>query len=224
MSTIRNLISDNIRSLELDEFLEKKLDRAGYGGVETTKTPLGTRLVIYASRPGVVIGRRGANIRELTLILEEKFNLPNPQIAISEIETPELNAKIMSSRIADALQRGIHFRRAGFWALTQIMRAGALGVEIVIKGKLRSRRHRYEKYKEGYIPRSGDPALKNTRVAVTSVKLNQGVLGVNVKIIPPGVSFPDKLNFDSIIQPVIKPEQETSEVKPEIEADKGAET
>ncbi len=224
MSTIRNLINDNIRSLELDEFLEKELDRAGYGGVETTKTPLGTRLVIYAARPGVVIGRRGSNIRALTLLLEEKFNLPNPQIAISEIETPELNAKIMSSRIADALQRGIHFRRAGFWALNQIMRAGALGCEIVIKGKLRSRRHRYEKYKEGYIPRSGDPALKNTRVAVTSVTLNQGVLGVNVKIIPPGATFPDKLNFDSKIQPVIEPEKEASENTTEIEVDKGAET
>jgi small subunit ribosomal protein S3 len=224
MSTIRNLINDNIHSLELDEFLEKELDRAGYGGVETTKTPLGTRLVIYAARPGVVIGRRGSNIRALTLLLEEKFNLPNPQIAISEIETPELNAHIMSSRIADALQRGIHFRRAGFWALNQIMRAGALGCEIVIKGKLRSRRHRYEKYKEGYIPRSGDPALKNTRVAVTSVTLNQGVLGVNVKIIPPDATFPDKLNFDSKIQPVIEPEKEASENTTEIEVDKGAET
>jgi small subunit ribosomal protein S3 len=181
-------------------------------------------LVIYAARPGVVIGRRGSNIRALTLLLEEKFNLPNPQIAISEIETPELNAHIMSSRIADALQRGIHFRRAGFWALNQIMRAGALGAEIVIKGKLRSRRHRYEKYKEGYIPRSGDPALKNTRVAVTSVTLNQGVLGVNVKIIPPGATFPDKLNFDSKIQPVIEPEKEASENTTEIEVDKGAET
>ncbi len=224
MSTIRTLINYNIPSLVLDEFLEKELDRAGYGGVETTKTPLGTRLVIYAARPGVVIGRRGSNIRALTLLLEEKFNLPNPQIAISEIETPELNAKIMSSRIADALQRGIHFRRAGFWALNQIMRAGALGCEIVIKGKLRSRRHRYEKYKEGYIPRSGDPALKNTRVAVTSVTLNQGVLGVNVKIIPPGAIFPDKLNFDSKIQPVIEPEKEASENTTEIEVDKGAET
>jgi len=223
MSTVRNLISDNIRSLELDEFLEKELDRAGYGGVETTKTPLGTRLIIHAARPGVVIGRRGSNIRELTLILEEKFNLPNPQITISEIEIPELNAKIMASRIADALQRGIHFRRSGFWALNQIMRAGALGVEIVIKGKLRSRRHRYEKYKAGYIPRSGDPALKNTRKAVTSVTLNQGVLGVNVKIIPPGATFPDKLVFKSSIQPVSELETEASEVTTEIEDDKGAE-
>ena len=92
------------------------------------------------------------------------------------------------------------------------------------KGKLRSRRHRYEKYKEGYIPRSGDPALKNTRKAVTSVKLNQGVLGINVKIIPPGATFPDKLDFTSITQPVSEPEEEVSEVPTEVENDKGAET
>jgi small subunit ribosomal protein S3 len=223
MSTIRHFIAENIRSLELDEFLEKELDRAGYGGVETTKTPLGTRLIIYAARPGVVIGRRGTNIRELTMLLEEKFSLPNPQIAISEIEIPELNAKIMASRIADALQRGIHFRRVGFWALNHIMKAGALGAEIIIKGKLQSRRHRYEKYREGYIPRSGDPALKNTRKAVTSVKLNQGILGVNVKIIPPGVTFPDQLSIKKIIQPSSEPEKELPSVIPEIEDATGAE-
>jgi small subunit ribosomal protein S3 len=146
-------------------------------------------------RPGIVIGRRGVNIRELSRIVEEKFRLPNPQIAVSQIEVPELSAKIMASRIADALQRGIHFRRAGFWALNQIMRAGAVGTEIIIKGKLRTQRHRYEKYREGYIPRSGDPALKNTRVAITHVKLKQGILGITVKIIPPGVTFPDWIEF-----------------------------
>ena len=223
MSTIRHFIDESIRSTELDEFLAKELDRAGYGGVEATKTPLGTRLIIYAARPGVVIGRRGTNIRELTRILEEKFKLPNPQIAVSEVEVPELNPEIMASRIADALQRGIHYRRAGFWALNQIMRAGALGVEIIIKGKLRSRRHRYEKYRDGYIPRSGDPALKNTKTAVTSVKLKQGVLGVNVKIIPPEAIFPDKIGIKPIVQLVSEVEGGESEATSETQDSEGAE-
>jgi len=215
MSAIRHFIDESIRSTELDEFLAKELDRAGYGGVESTKTPLGLRLIIYVARPGMVIGRRGTNIRELTRILEEKFKLSNLQIAISEIEIPELNPKIMASNIADALQRGIHFRRAGFWALTQIVRAGALGVEIIIKGKLRSRRHRYEKYRDGYIPRSGDPALKNTKIAVTSVKLNQGVIGVKVRIIPPGATFPDKISIEPIVQQVSEVEENESETTSE---------
>jgi small subunit ribosomal protein S3 len=223
MSAIRHFIDESIRSAELDEFLAKMLDKAGYGGVETTKTPLGTRLMIYAARPGVVIGRRGVNIRELTMILEEKFKLPNPQVAVSEIEVPELNPRIMASRIADALQRGIHFRRAGFWALNQIMRVGALGVEIIIKGKLRSRRHRYEKYRDGYIPRSGDPALKNTKIAVTSVKLNQGILGVKVKIIPPEAVFPDKISIKPTLQVESKVEEDKSEVTSETQDSEGVE-
>ena len=193
MSVVKNFINNSIRQLEIHDFLEKELSRSGFGGAEITKTPLGTRIVIYAMKPGIVIGRRGTNIRGLTRLLEEKFNLFNPQIAVSEVEFPELNAQIMASRIAEALQRGIHFRRTGFWALTQIMRAGAVGCEIIIKGKLTSRRHRSEKYRQGYIPRVGDPYLENVRRAVTTVTMWPGTLGINVKIVPPNIRFPDQI-------------------------------
>lgn len=198
LSVVKNFINDSIRELEIHDFLEEELRRSGFGGAEITKTPLGTRIIIYAMKPGIVIGRRGTNIRGLTRILEEKFNLFNPQIAVSEVEVPELNASIMASRIADALQRGVHFRRTGFWALNQIMRAGAVGCEIIIKGKLTSRRHRYEKYREGYIPRVGDPALKNVNRAVTSVKMRPGIIGINVKIVPPNVRFPDQVEIRTL--------------------------
>ncbi len=196
MSTVTHFIDEALRDKEIDEFLEKKLGRAGFGGVEVARTPLGTRVIIYATRPGVVIGRRGSNIMELTRLLEERFKLQNPQIAVSEIEVPELNARVIASRIADALQRGIHFRRTGFWALNQIMNAGAMGAEIIIKGKLTSQRHRYEKYKEGYIVRSGNPSIKSVHRAVTSVQLKQGLIGITVKIIPPGTSFPDRVRIN----------------------------
>jgi len=195
MSTITHFIDEAIRNKEIDEYLETKLDKAGFGGAEIARTPLGTRVIIYATRPGLVIGRRGSNIVELTRLLEEKFKLQNPQIAVSEIEVPELNARVMASRIADALQRGIHFRRTGFWALNQIMKAGALGAEIVVRGKLTSQRHRYEKYKEGYIIRSGDPSIKSVRSAVTSIQLKQGLIGIRLKIIPPGAVFPDRVRL-----------------------------
>ena len=200
MSTVTHFIDEAIRNVEIDEFLEKRLRSAGFGGVEVARTPLGTRVIIYATRPGLVIGRRGSNIIELTRLLEERFKLQNPQIAVSEIEVPELNARVMCSRIADAIQRGIHFRRTGYWALNQIMKAGAMGTEIVIRGKLTSQRHRYEKYREGYIVRSGDPALKNVRRAVTSVQLKQGLIGISVKIIPSGVTFPDRVQITKGIE------------------------
>ncbi|MGD8545881.1 MAG: 30S ribosomal protein S3, partial [Candidatus Bathyarchaeota archaeon] len=178
MSVVEHFISDSIKKTEIDEFLEKKLERAGYGGVNISKTPLGTHIVIYAMRPGLVIGRGGRTIRELAEILEEKFNVSNPQISVSEMEIPELNAYVVASRIASALQRGVHYRRSGYWALNRVMEAGALGVEIIISGKLRSRRGRYEKFKTGYLPKCGDPALKNMKKAEVHVPTKPGIIGV----------------------------------------------
>jgi small subunit ribosomal protein S3 len=195
MSIVRHFIDESIRKVEIDEFLMKELERAGYGGAEITNTPLGARVIIFAMKPGIVIGRRGTNIRELTQLLEDKFNLMNPQIAVSEVEVPELHPGIMASRISEALERGIHFRRSGFWALNRIMGAGALGAEIVISGKLRTQRHRYEKYRQGYLPTTGEAAMRNVKTAVRHVKLKPGILGVKVKIVPPGVEFPDQFKI-----------------------------
>lgn len=211
MSAIKHFITESIKKTELDEFLAKELDRAGYGGVEVTKTPLGTRVTIYAMKPGLIIGRRGQSIRDLSKTLEENFGIANPQIAVAEIEVPELNANIMASRVVSALQRGVHFRRAGFWALNQIMEAGALGVEIVIRGKLTSQRARYEKFRAGYLPKCGDPALKNLRAAVAHVKLKPGLEGIQVRIMPSDVKFPDKV--------ILKPEIEAAAPIPEAAAE-----
>jgi small subunit ribosomal protein S3 len=217
MSITKHFISESIRNLEIDEYLEKSLDRAGYGGVEITRTPLGTRVVVYAMKPGIVIGRRGTNIHDLSKILEEKFKLSNPQIAVSEIEVPELNPKIMASRMSESLSKGTHFRRVGFWASNQIMRAGALGVEIIIRGKLTTQRHRFEKYIAGYLPKAGDPASRNARRAVTHVKLKPGVLGITIRIIPPDATFPDQIKTKSEV--IIENKDEKIEVAPEIKAE-----
>lgn len=195
MAYIKHIIRENIRKAEIDEFLWKEFERAGYGGTEITKTPLGTNVVIYAVRPGLIIGRGGETIRNLAKILEEKFNLPNPQISVSEIEVPELNPYVMASRIASALRRGIHFRRVGFWALNQIMKAGALGAEITISGKLRTERARVEKFRDGYIPKSGDPAMRYVKKAVAHVQLKPGIFGIQVFIVQPNAKFPDEIEL-----------------------------
>lgn len=195
MSVVEHFILDSIKKAEIDEYLSKELERAGYGGIDLTKTPLGTHIVIYAMRPGLVIGRGGATVKILSKNLEERFGLPNPQISVAEIEVPELNPYVMASRIASALERGVHFRRAGFWALNQIMRAGALGAEIIISGKLRTDRARSEKFRDGYLPKSGDPAIKNLKKANVNVQLKQGVFGVKVTILPPDATFPDKIEI-----------------------------
>jgi small subunit ribosomal protein S3 len=195
MSVVKHFITEAIKRTEINEFLQKKLERAGYGGVTISKTPLGTHIVIYAMRPGLVIGRGGETIRELAGVLEEKFKVPNPQISVSEIEIPELNAYVVGSRVASALQRGVHFRRAGFWSLNQVMEAGALGAEIVISGKLRTERARYEKFRAGYLVKCGDPSLKYMQKAEVHVQLKPGIFGIRVRIMPPDAVFPDKIRI-----------------------------
>ncbi|MGD6933846.1 MAG: 30S ribosomal protein S3 [Candidatus Bathyarchaeia archaeon] len=210
MSIVKRFITESIKRTEIDEFLQKKLERAGYGGVNLSKTPLGTHVVIYAMRPGLVIGRGGETIKELAASLEENFKLSNPQISVSEIEVPEFNALVVANRVSSALQRGVHFRRAGFWALNQVMEAGALGCEIVISGKLRTERARFEKFRAGYFPRCGEPALQFTKKAEAHVQLKPGMIGVRVKIMPPDAQFPDKIK----IATALPPEEEKEIVAP----------
>jgi small subunit ribosomal protein S3 len=212
VSVVKHFITESIKRTEIDEFLQKKLERAGYGGVTISKTPLGTHIVIYAMRPGLVIGRGGETIRELASILEEKFKVANPQISVSEIEIPELNAYVVASRVASALQRGVHFRRAGFWSLNQVMEAGALGAEIVISGKLRTERARFEKFRAGYLVKCGDPSLKYMQKAEVHVQLKPGIFGVRVRIMPPDAVFPDKIKIvENLPSPEEKPEQKAAE-------------
>jgi small subunit ribosomal protein S3 len=205
MSVVKYFVTESLKRTEIDEFLQNKLEKAGYGGVSISKTPLGTHIVIYAMRPGLVIGRGGETIRELSSILEGKFNVSNPQISVSEIEIPELNAYVVASKLASALQRGVHFRRAGFWALNQVIEAGALGAEIIISGKLRTERARYEKFKAGYLPKCGDPPQKYMRKAEVHVQLKPGMFGIRVRIMPPDAQFPDKIKIAETMPPGEEP-------------------
>jgi small subunit ribosomal protein S3 len=215
MSVVKHFVSESIKRTEVDEFLQSRLEKAGYGGVTISKTPLGTHIVIYAMRPGLVIGRGGESIRELASILEEKFQVSNPQISVSEIEIPELNAYVVASKLGAALQRGVHFRRAGFWALNQVIEAGALGAEIIISGKLRTERARYEKFRAGYMPKCGDPPLRYLRKAEVHVQLKPGMFGIRVRIMPPDAEFPDRIKIAEAMPSEAESAEKKMEVAPE---------
>ncbi|MCX8181554.1 MAG: 30S ribosomal protein S3 [Candidatus Methanomethylicaceae archaeon] len=199
MSIARFFINKSSKNMIIDNYLRNELKRAGYAGVEFQKTPLGNRVVIYAERPGMVIGRQGATIRELAHVIETKYGLENPQIAVVPVQNPELNARIMASRVASALERGIHFRRAAFVALRQIMEAGARGAEIVIRGKLSTERSRYEKFRSGAILKAGEPRKYAVDRAVTSVLLKPGVFGIQVSIYLP-VKTVDDISIVEVTQ------------------------
>jgi len=232
MSVVKHFVSESLKKAEINEFLQKEFERAGYGGVDIAKTPLGTHIVIYAMRPGLIIGRGGETIKELATVLEQRFELPNPQISVAEIEVPEFNAFVIASRVASALKRGVHFRRAGFWALQQVMEAGALGAEIIISGKLRTERARFEKFRDGYLPKSGEPALKYLHTAEMNVQLKPGIYGVKVRIMPPEATFPDQVQIpetEALTEETIEkaeavPASPTVEPQEQVETKKADET
>lgn len=202
ITTTKKVMNKFARNADIDEFLEKALVESGYGGVDIATSPVGTRITLYVQRPGLVIGRRGVGIRDLTEKLEKKFALPNPQISVVEEEVPELNPRIMCSRIAQTVIRGTAFRRASLWAMNSIMNAGALGVEIVISGKLRSERAHFERYISGIVPKSGETADKMVRRATTDVLMKMGLYGVRVSIAIKNSVAPDiELKEEAVLSP-----------------------
>lgn len=184
VTAAKAFLQRGLQYMELNAFLARRLVHAGYVDVQLFRTPIGTRIVIFAERPAMVIGRRGENVRELQELLQSKFGIENPQIDVIEVSNPDLNAKVVAYGIARAMARGIRFRRAAFVAIRRVMEAGARGVEVIISGKLTSQRARFEKFTAGVVYKSGMPREMVDEAAV-QVLLKPGMYGVKVRIMPP---------------------------------------
>jgi len=214
--------------MQLYEFFKKELEGVGFSGIDIKKTPIATRITIKAARPGLVIGKKGSKIKNLTEVLSEEFRIENPQVDVEEVTEPELDAQIMAERLAMALEKGQHYRRAGYGLLRRIMRAGAEGCEIVISGKITSQRARYQKMRQGIIIKTGEPT-RDISYGVAHAKLKAGILGVRVKILPPNYYNPKKIEYlgrrglDPEILSRIDREEEEEIVEEEIEAPAAAE-
>jgi len=218
MSSVKSILQSSRAYAELDEFLEKALRDAGYGGLEVQKSPVGTTLKVYVARPGLAIGRRGTGIKDLTDKVATQFSYANPQIAISEVENPALNPRIMAARVAQIVSRGTAFRRAANLALNNIMAAGAAGCEISVAGKLRSDRSHGEKYRAGVVPKSGDTADRTVVEATTDVLLKLGLYGIKVKIalrdaVPPDFQFKEEIKTEEKKQDGTTQSQGTEEAR-----------
>ena len=204
MADEHQFIENGLQRSQIDEFFADELGRAGYGGMDVAKTPMGTQIVLKAEKPGMVIGKGGKNIRKVTRELEDRFNLDDPQIDVQEVDEPDLNARIVADRLANALERGWYFRKAGHTTIDRIIESGALGAEIVLSGKVTGARSRVEKFNRGYIKHNGEPAqeIGDEGQGVAVMKL--GTIGVTVKIIPPGAELPDdfEIHDDVDVEPV----------------------
>ena len=166
----------------LKDYLREKIKDAGFSEVEISKTPTGTRIALHVTRPGIVIGRKGSGIRELTEVLATKFGLKNPQISVTEIPKPELSPSVMCNRLASHIERGTAFRRATMWTLQQIMENGAMGVQITVSGKLRGDRSAFEKHSLGILPRAGHHADVIVAEDIAHVQTPMGLIGIRIRI------------------------------------------
>lgn len=196
MTGERKFIRENTNRILIKEFLIKKIEGAGFGGMNIQRTPMGTRINILVERPGMVIGKSGSKIKELTESIKNNFKVDNPQIEIEEAGSrASLNAKIMAEKLAEALERGWHFRRAGHSTVRRIMDAGAKGCQVIIAGKLTGARHRTEKFTEGHIKFCGETARQVMGVGYATAKLKAGVLGIKVRIMAPDAKLPDEISI-----------------------------
>ena len=182
MTQVKNVIKDNYNMMLLNDFLREKIKDAGFSKVEISKTPTGTRITLYVTRPGIVIGRKGTGIKELTEKIQTDFGYKNPQISVEEIAKPELSPNVMCNRMAAHIERGTAFRRATMWTMNQIMESGAMGVQITISGKLRGDRSAFEKHTQGILPRAGNYAKHIVSEDIVHTKTPMGLIGIKIRI------------------------------------------
>src|SRR5438034_3389369 len=101
----KRIIVENVRRVLLKEYLMNETRRAGFGGLDIQRTPMGTRVTLLAERPGLVIGRKGGAIKSLTEAVDRQFKFDNPQIEVQEVSAPALNAQIMAEKLRSEERR-----------------------------------------------------------------------------------------------------------------------
>jgi len=215
----KNFVSHNLKEFKIQEFIINEIGTAGYSHIEIQKTPLGEKVIIYTSRPGLMVGRKGENIKKLTEVLKTRFKMENPQIEIADVDNPSLNPQAVAERVVYVLERfgPKRFKATGYKALQQMMDGGATGAEIVISGKIPSSRSRTWRFYAGYLKKSGDISESFVKKCKTTAHLKSGAVGIKVSILTPDVELPDK-----IIEKTIKME-EVKDGNTKTKTDKGNE-
>lgn len=197
----RKVIDRKLKELQVKEYMSNILDKPGYSHLEIHRTPLGERITVYTSKPGLIVGRKGSIIKDLTEVLKRKFNLENPQIEICEISTPYLNPDYVAKNIVHTFERfgPSRFKYLGHKLLESIMEAGALGAEIVISGRgVPSKRAKSWRFSAGHLKKSGDIAVNYVKKGCSVAQLKSGAVGVKVSILTPDIKLPDEIMFKKI--------------------------
>lgn len=193
----RDFVAQKTKEYYIQRYIESKLARSGISSIKLKKIPLGEKIIISTARPSLIVGSKGSNIRELTKDLKREFNLENPQIEINEVKDIFLDPVIVAEKIATSMERfgSARFKGIGHKIMENVMKSGALGIEIVISGKIPSARAKSWRFYQGYLKKSGDVALEGVRRFNTSALLKSGVVGIKVSIMPPDLKLPDRIEL-----------------------------
>lgn len=213
----RKFINEAVKKLLVSEYIKKETENAGFGGMEMKRTPFGTNITLYANKPGLVIGRHGSKVQEITENLEKKYHIESPQIEVKEIDNPDLNPQVVSKKIALSLEKGWAYRKAGNTSLRRIAENGARGVIISISGKISGERGRMQKFMTGSVKYSGEPARAGMEHGFSIAKLKLGVIGVKVGILKSNYKLPDDYSVSQelgVSTPKLIQEPEPEKVKP----------
>ncbi len=194
----RDTIKRNIDKFKIEQYIAEELDKPGYSHTEIQKTPLGEKIIIHTSKPGLIVGRKGESVRKITEVLKTRFGLENPQIEITEVVNPFLNPHSVAKGIIHTFNRfgPKRFKMMGHKSLQNIIDAGALGAEIVIAGRgVPSSRSRTWRFSAGYLKKSGDIAENFIKKGSAVAHLKSGSVGVKVSILTPDIDLPDKVEI-----------------------------
>ncbi|HIG98293.1 TPA: 30S ribosomal protein S3 [Candidatus Woesearchaeota archaeon] len=193
----REFVEQKKKEFQIQEFVSETLKNAGHSHTKLQRTPLGEKVIIYTSRPGLIVGRKGQTISKLTEVLKKKFGLENPQVEIAEVSNPNLDSRIVAERIAAELERFGANRFKGIMHKTSedVLAAGAMGVEIRLSGKLPGARAKSWRVAGGYLRKCGDAAMACVNKTIFTAQLKPGIIGIQVRIMPSGISMPDEMKF-----------------------------
>ena len=201
----KKVIQFKKEEFNIREHIKNFLGKGKISKVKIEYTPVGEKIIVSTNKPGLVIGRGGEKIGELTRNLKSNFNLENPHIEIDEIIEPEFDAQVISDEIAISLEKlgPLKFKVIAYRTLQRIMGSGALGAEIRLNGKLPGSRAKSWRFAQGYLKKTGDDA-KIVNRAKSRAETKPGTIGVKVSILSPYAVLKDKIVIDDKLIAKIK--------------------
>lgn len=212
MASEKKFIKKALNDFAVTNFLNRELEKAGVSSISITKTPLATRIAINVRRPGMVVGKKGAAIKELTEVLQKEYGIENPQIEVIEVMNPTLDARLVAEKIGRQIELRGNVKQVMRFTLNDVMNAGAIGVEIRIAGKVvgKGGKAKTLAVRAGYLKKSGEQ-VKKVDVGRYTAYLKAGAIGITVKLVPPGTIFSDQLSIPNLSEEQVQkmePKQE----------------